>query len=266
MIVLVRSPIIATAIAIPLLAGVLVAESRQDSTLSAGWRCAAPPTEPCFTHRGRLSTQNGIGQMIWLVGTKRIMAVALPEIPAMLEKYLYMTSPDHSDVYGDFEICPLEPDRPGHMRSACIVGATRLVVQDRARSRPPIRLLSTWPPAERQSPIGLDPRVPPADPAKYRDILAASDWKNPSVTILPDAIMVSSFVLEHGQRIIPVSELRQLLVSLPVSAWPYGRVVLASDAGIRRADGGDEEKIRTNHDQVNEILRRLRIEVDWWPS
>lgn len=109
------------------------------------WRCLVPPVEPCFTHRGRLSGQNGIAYMIWLVGTKRIVSVYETQIPAALSKYLSMTSPDHGDVYGDFEICPLERDRPGHMRSACIAGATRLVVQDRERTRPPLRLLSTWP-------------------------------------------------------------------------------------------------------------------------
>jgi hypothetical protein len=63
----------------------------------------------------------------------------------VLWKYLAMTSADYSDVYGDFEIFPLGPDLPGHMRPGCVAGATRLVVQDRERTRPPLRLLSTWP-------------------------------------------------------------------------------------------------------------------------
>jgi hypothetical protein len=88
--------------------------------------------------------------MLWLVGTKRIVAVDNREMPKMLWKYLDMTSPDHSDIYGDYEICPLEPDRPGHMRRVCISGASSLVVQDRGRSRPPLRLLSTWPKANRK--------------------------------------------------------------------------------------------------------------------
>jgi hypothetical protein len=117
----------------------------QDATEPTSWRCLTPPIEPCFMHRGRLSGQNGIAHMIWLVGTKRIMAVQETQIPAMLGKYLAMTSPDHSDVYGDFEICPLEPDQAGHMRSACVASAARLVVQDRERSGPLIRLVSTWP-------------------------------------------------------------------------------------------------------------------------
>jgi hypothetical protein len=132
-------------IALVLLAGISSAESGKTLRGPTLWRCLAPPIEPCFTHRGRLSGQNGIAHMIWLIGTKRIVAVYDTEIPAMLLKYLDMASPDHSDIYGEFEICPLEPDRPGHMRSACVASATRLVVKDRGRSRPSVRLLSTWP-------------------------------------------------------------------------------------------------------------------------
>jgi hypothetical protein len=123
----------------------LPADDEQGFTKATSFRCLAPRTEPCFTHRGRLSGQNGIAFMVWLVGTHRIVAIDRTEIPEMLSKYLSMTSPDQADVYGNFEICPLEPERPGHMRAACVSGASRLVVQDRARSRPPRRLQSTWP-------------------------------------------------------------------------------------------------------------------------
>jgi hypothetical protein len=135
-------------IALVLLAGMLSAASERSAPSPTSWRCLAPPIEPCFIHRGRLSAQNGIAYMIWLVGTKRIVAVSDTEIPAMLGRYLDMTSPDHSDIYGDFEICPLGPDQPGHMRSACVTSAVKLVVQDRDRSRPGFRLLSTWPKTE----------------------------------------------------------------------------------------------------------------------
>src|SRR3954463_12849813 len=126
------------------IAGMLSAASEQNTSSPTSWRCLAPPIEPCFTHRGRLSAQNGIAFIIWLVGTKRMVAVSDTEIPAMLGRYLDMTSPDHGDIYGDFEMCPLGPDRPGHMRSACVTSAVNLVVQDRDRSRPAFRLRSTW--------------------------------------------------------------------------------------------------------------------------
>jgi hypothetical protein len=120
-------------------------QERRGSTALTWEPCSEPAVEPCFSHRGRLSAQNGIAHMLWLVGTKRIVAVDNGEMPRVLWRYLDMTSPDHRDIYGDYEICPLEADQPGHMRRVCISGASRLVVQDRDRSRPPVRLLSTWP-------------------------------------------------------------------------------------------------------------------------
>jgi hypothetical protein len=81
-----------------------------------------------------------------VIGKRQIGKTALvAELPPLLRRYLDMSSADHSYVYGDFEICPLEPDRPGHMRAACVVSAEKLVVQNLRRSRPPFRLLATWP-------------------------------------------------------------------------------------------------------------------------
>lgn len=118
---------------------------------SPDWSCPVPTIEPCLTRHGRLSTQNGISMTIWLIGTTRRVAVAnqQPLYAVIPEQYLSMTSPDHSYIFGDFEICPTEPDKPGHMRHACVTGAEKFVVQphdtDRARRRPAFRLTSSWP-------------------------------------------------------------------------------------------------------------------------
>jgi hypothetical protein len=128
-----------------LLAAPVLASEQEPADRVTSWRCLAPPVEPCFRHRARLSSQNGIAHMMWLVGTKRIVNVTETDIPSSLSKYLDMTSPAHSDIFGEFDICPLEPDMPGHMRMVCIANGSRLVAQDRARARPAIRLLSTWP-------------------------------------------------------------------------------------------------------------------------
>lgn len=114
------------------------------------WPCPVKPVESCFRHHGRLSSQNGIVLTIWLVGTTRRVAVAndLAELPAFIRKYLVITSPDLSYVFGDFELCPTEPDTPGHLREVCVASAERLVVQNLQRSTPPFRLLPTWPRSE----------------------------------------------------------------------------------------------------------------------
>ena len=46
-------------------------------------------------------------------------------IPQLVGKYLAMASSDHSYIYGDFDICPLAPDRPGHIRSVCVSDAEK---------------------------------------------------------------------------------------------------------------------------------------------
>jgi len=33
------------------------------------------------------------------------------------------------DVYADFEVCPLEPEKPGAMQAACIESAKNIVVE-----------------------------------------------------------------------------------------------------------------------------------------
>ena len=118
--------------------------NQREAPVLSTWRCLKPPIEPCFMHRGRLSSQNGIAYMVWLIGTKRILAVYDTEMPDIVQKYLEITSPNHSYIYGDYEVCPLEPDRPGHMRSSCISSAKSLVVQNIGRTQSPFRLLSTW--------------------------------------------------------------------------------------------------------------------------
>ena len=65
-------------------------------------------------------------------------------LPANALKYTELTSPDHSYIFGDFTICPLEPDRPGFMRDVCVVAAKNLVVQNLDNAQRVFRIGSTW--------------------------------------------------------------------------------------------------------------------------
>ena len=115
--------------------------------------CPGRPVEPCFKRHGRLSSQNGIPFTIWLIGTTRRVGLAngVEWLPESARKYLEMTSPEHSYIYGDFEICPLESDTPGQLRQVCVGGAEKLVIENLQHLRPPFRLLSTWPTDAKQS-------------------------------------------------------------------------------------------------------------------
>jgi hypothetical protein len=67
------------------------------------------------------------------------------KLPPVAERYLEFTSPNYSVIYGDFEICPLEPDTPGAARRVRIVSAEKLVVESVNELWPPFKVLSTWP-------------------------------------------------------------------------------------------------------------------------
>ena len=117
-------------------------------TAQQSWTCSTPPVEPCAKRHGRLSSQNGIALKVWLIGTKRVVALSndFDSLPSETRKYLYLTSEDHSYIFGDFVVCPLERDTPGQIRQACVTGAEKLVVQPLRRPGPSFRIESTWPP------------------------------------------------------------------------------------------------------------------------
>jgi hypothetical protein len=126
--------------------------------------CIRRPVEPCFVRHGRLSTQMGTPLAIWVIGTTRRLRVdnnADDFLPTGISRYLEITSQNYSYIYGNFTICPIEPDRPGYIRSVCVSDAQNLVVQSVTNARPPFRVLPTWfhsyehtSPAER-GPMGL---------------------------------------------------------------------------------------------------------------
>ena len=107
----------------------------------------SPQSFPCFKHHGRLvSYSSGSPSLrIWLIGTKRVVGLEDSTIPSVIEPYLDATSPEYSFIYGDFQLCPVEPEKPGHMRRVRMVGAANLVVANaQGLQGPPFRLLSTW--------------------------------------------------------------------------------------------------------------------------
>lgn len=102
---------------------------------------------------------------------------------------------------------------------------------------------------------GLDARIPAAQLDAYREIRDARRWRNPWLVFRPSGIEVVSTAIPDGRIIVPVEQLRAVLVELPISTWPYGRVVAGSDIGII----GDPEPIRQNREAAEAILDALDI-------
>jgi len=111
----------------------------------------------CYWTHGRLSLYNGNpGWRLWKIGTKRILGIyngpsrfpprtdaerENPEFPAVLDRvydkeYKRKAAAGDPDaqwpdsIYGDFEVCPLEPEKKGEMQAVCIESAKVTAVED----------------------------------------------------------------------------------------------------------------------------------------
>jgi len=122
---------------------VLVASSL--SLAKADYRqqpCKTPELAPsCISIHGRLSAGNGTpSTRLWQIGTHHVYGIYSNrygyshdglsldnEAPEL--HFDFKDRPDGGwTVYGDFEVCPLEPRAEGHMQAACIASATHIVM------------------------------------------------------------------------------------------------------------------------------------------
>ena len=100
--------------------------------------CATSPklVGVCFTVHGRLAVWNGAPAFrISLIGTKRILGVNGADgepasATAIPEAVRRARTTNFTEVYGDYRVCPLSPDRPGRMQFVCIDSAANLVARE----------------------------------------------------------------------------------------------------------------------------------------
>jgi hypothetical protein len=93
----------------------------------------------CFVVHGRMFFPNGNPPVrISRLGTKRILGVLdgakRDDTDAVLPEDLRgRLGPewDKYEVYGDFDVCPLAPERPGHMQFVCLKDAGHILLQPR---------------------------------------------------------------------------------------------------------------------------------------
>lgn len=94
----------------------------------------------CYWTRGRLGFHNGTPAFrLWKVGTERVLGIYSgpsvdrhgtdnehPEFPADVERTF---DPANNRIFADFEVCPLEPEKPRTMQAACIEAAKNVAVE-----------------------------------------------------------------------------------------------------------------------------------------
>jgi hypothetical protein len=114
------------------------------------------------------------------------------------------------------------------------------------------------PTAETPPPTGLE-SIPPPDPSKYPSLSDMSGWQNPYLVVREDGI---GFVdLSNREvRILKPEEIPAELVSLSSSAWPYGRVVLVTEAVPKNPSDKTKAELRKNRALLLGTLKELDVQ------
>jgi hypothetical protein len=110
-----------------------------------------------------------------------------------------------------------------------------------------------------QQESGLE-HIPEPDPAKYPSISDLAEWKNPQLVVREDGIGLVD-VENHEIHILTQEQVPAELVSLPIDAWPYGRVVLLTQAMPKGASEQVKAKLRENRGLLMGTLKELQVKA-----
>jgi len=105
---------------------------------------------------------------------------------------------------------------------------------------------------------GLD-SIPPPDPLKYPILSNMSGWKNPYLIVRDDGIGFLDLANREIHLLKP-EEVQAELVALPSSAWPYGRVVLVTQALPKAPSEQMKADVRKNRALLLGTLKELDVQ------
>jgi hypothetical protein len=114
------------------------------------------------------------------------------------------------------------------------------------------------------SPEARIQKIPPADPQKYAGLRDMKAWRNPYLIIRPDGVGLLD-PANNEQHLLKPDELLDALAALPVTAWPYGRVVVLTENSLTSSDE-QRVAIRRNKGIVAGTLESMHILINWVPS
>ena len=89
-------------------------------------------------------------------------------------------------------------------------------------------------------------------------------WRNPYLIIRTDGVALYDSA-DSAEILLKTDELLPALAKLPTSNWPYGRVVAATENGVRTSEQ-ERVAIRRNKGIVGGMLERAHIVVKWVPA
>ncbi len=106
--------------------------------------------------------------------------------------------------------------------------------------------------------------IPPPDRAKFPKLQDMRDWKNPYLVVRDDGIGFVD-ISNHEIRVLTPEQIPAELVSLPSNAWPYGRVVLVTEAAPKIPSDAAKAELRKNRGLLVGTLRDLDVQIREFP-
>ncbi|MBI3476832.1 MAG: hypothetical protein HY010_13955 [Acidobacteria bacterium] len=106
---------------------------------------------------------------------------------------------------------------------------------------------------------GLE-RIPEPDSTKFPRMQDLAQWKNPQLVVREDGIGLVD-VENHEIHILKMEQVEAELVSLPETAWPYGRAVLLSQAAPSDNSDQAKAKLRENRGLLVGTLKSLQVQI-----
>jgi len=101
--------------------------------------------------------------------------------------------------------------------------------------------------------------IPAPDPAKYPAVRDMVHWRNPYLVVREDGIGLVDLANSEIHMLKP-EEVPERLVSLPSSAWPYGRVVLVAESVPKDPTEQTKADVRKNRALLLGTLKELDVQ------
>jgi hypothetical protein len=115
--------------------------------------------------------------------------------------------------------------------------------------------------ARRLSTGSLDYRIPTADESKYADIETVAKWKNPAIFIQADKTIAVRWNQTH-RKTIPLSQLRNTVIHLPVSAWPYGKAIAVVQPPPKKYGTPDDIPLNKYCEKTEASIRNVMVDLN----
>jgi hypothetical protein len=102
--------------------------------------------------------------------------------------------------------------------------------------------------------------IPAPNPAKYPNSGDPKGWQNPYLVVRDDGIGLVD-LSNHEVHILRPDEVPAGLGALPSSAWPYGRVVLVSEAVPKIPTDQAKAEVRKNRGLLAGTLKEMDVQI-----